>query len=97
MTKSRDPKLMGSMKSQFIQGAEARGVPRENALAIWDHLQQFTGFGFNKAHAATYGILAYQTAFLKCYFPVEFMTAVLNNHGGFYWAGTMFSQGMKPS
>lgn len=84
MTKTRDPKLMNSMQRQFLQGAEANGVPRKKAVAIWEHLQQFTGFGFNKAHAATYGILAYQTAFLKCYFPVEFMTAVLNNHGGFY-------------
>ena len=57
---------------------------KEKALEIWEYLRRFTGFGFNKAHAATYGMLAYQTAFLKCYFPTDFMTAVLNNHGGFY-------------
>lgn len=75
---------MNTMKERFIEGAIKRGVPNKKALEIWQFLLNFTGFGFNKAHAATYGILAYQTAFLKCYFPIEFMTAVLNNHGGFY-------------
>lgn len=84
MTKNRDAELMNSMKKQFIAGAVGKGVPQQKALEIWQFLLNFTGFGFNKAHAATYGILAYQTAFLKCYFPVEYMTAVLNNPGGFY-------------
>lgn len=84
MTKNRDPELMNSMRKQFVEGALKKGVPQEKALEIWQFLRNFTGFGFNKAHAATYGILAYQTAFLKCYFPIEYMTAVLNNHGGFY-------------
>ncbi len=84
MTKDRNPELMHSMHKQFIKGAFSRGISEKKAVEIWQFLQQFIGFGFNKAHAATYGILAYQTAFLKCYFPVEFMTAVLNNVGGFY-------------
>jgi len=84
MTKNRDRDLMNSMRKRFVDGAAGKGIPQKKALEIWQFLQNFTGFGFNKAHAATYGILAYQTAFLKCYFPVEYMTAVLNNHGGFY-------------
>ena len=84
MTKGRDEHLMNSLKKQFMSGASKKGVRKEKALEIWEYLRRFTGFGFNKAHAATYGMLAYQTAFLKCYFPTEFMTAVLNNHGGFY-------------
>ncbi len=85
MTKKRDDKqLMHSMKEQFISGAQKRGFVREKVEEVWQFLLHFIGFGFNKAHAATYGILAYQCAFLKCYFPVEYMTAVLNNHGGFY-------------
>jgi len=84
MTKDRDEQLMNSLKEQFMSGALKKGVRKEKALEIWQYLRRFTGFGFNKAHAATYGMLAYQTAFLKCYFPIEFMTAVLNNHGGFY-------------
>lgn len=84
MTKDRDEVLMNSLKEKFITGALNKGVPEAKAAEIWQYLRRFTGFGFNKAHAATYGILAYQTAFLKCYFPIEHMTAVLNNHGGFY-------------
>ncbi len=84
MTKKRDQTLMNSMRKQFIDGAINKGVSQKKALEIWQFLLNFTGFGFNKAHAATYGILAYQTAFLKCYFPIEYMMAVLNNHGGFY-------------
>ena len=85
MTKKRDDKqLMHSMKEQFIAGALKKDFTQEKAEEVWQFLLRFIGFGFNKAHAATYGILAYQTAFLKCYFPVEYMTAVLNNHGGFY-------------
>lgn len=84
MTKDRNPELMQSLHEQFITGARKKGLSLEKAMEVWKFLQRFTGFGFNKAHAATYGILAFQTAFLKCYFPVEHMTAVLNNHGGFY-------------
>ncbi|MFQ5707948.1 MAG: DNA polymerase III subunit alpha [bacterium] len=85
MTKKRhDKQLMHSMKEQFVQGARKKGCTPGQAEEVWRFLLQFIGFGFNKAHAATYGILAYQTAFLKRYFPVEYMTAVLNNHGGFY-------------
>ena len=92
MTKSRNPDLMNSMRKQFIDGAVKKGLAEAKAKEIWQHLLNFTGFGFNKAHAATYGILAYQTAFLKCYFPVEFMTAVLNNPGGFYSTAVYISE-----
>ena len=93
MTKSRKSDLMNSMRKQFIDGAvKKKGIAEAKAKEIWQHLLNFTGFGFNKAHAATYGILAYQTAFLKRYFPVEFMTAVLNNPGGFYSTAVYISE-----
>jgi DNA polymerase III alpha subunit len=47
-------------------------------------LKNFVGYGFNKAHAAIYGVIAYQSAYLKYYFTVPFMSSVLNNEGGFY-------------
>jgi DNA-directed DNA polymerase III PolC len=85
MTKNRDDqRLMQSMRCDFIAGARRKGIDEQTSGKIWQFILHFCGFGFNKAHAATYGILAYQTAFLKRYFPVEYMTAVLNNHGGFY-------------
>ena len=84
MTKSRDRKLLQSMHRDFLQGARKKGLSRAQAEKIWQFLENFVGYGFNKAHSATYGTIAYQTAYLKYYFPVQYMTAVLNNMGGFY-------------
>ncbi len=82
MTKERqDVDLVRSLQRQFIEGALKRGLSHKSANEIWQYIFEFTGFGFNKGHASTYGILAYQTAYLKCHHPVEFMTAVLNNPG----------------
>ena len=84
MTKSRTKKEFMSIHSAFIEGAQKRGLTNSQAETVWTFLSQFVGYGFNKAHSATYGTIAYQTAFLKYYFPVEYMCAVFNNHGGFY-------------
>lgn len=84
MTKSRDRKILLSMQKDFLEGAQRNGLPLTKAKEIWLFLSNFVGYGFNKAHSATYGVIAYQTAYLKHYFPVQYMTAVLNNHGGFY-------------
>ncbi|RMG38176.1 MAG: hypothetical protein D6732_05520, partial [Methanobacteriota archaeon] len=84
MTKHRNKKEIYKLRNQFIEGVREKGLSLANASRLWNFLLNFTGYGFNKAHAATYGVLAYQSAFLKKYFPVFFMTAVLNNEGGFY-------------
>lgn len=84
MTKSRNKKTLLSMQQDFIDGARKKGLTEEQAKQVWLFLANFVGYGFNKAHSATYGVIAYQTAYLKYYFPVPYMTAVLNNHGGFY-------------
>lgn len=84
MTKSRNRKTLMSMHNDFIKGAQRKGLSPAQAEEIWKFLANFVGYGFNKAHSATYGVIAYQTAYLKYYFPVQYMTAVLNNHGGFY-------------
>jgi DNA-directed DNA polymerase III PolC len=84
MTKSRTKKEFMSVYQEFIKGALNRGLKKDQAETVWKFLSQFVGYGFNKAHSATYGTIAYQTAFLKYYFPVEYMCAVLNNQGGFY-------------
>jgi DNA-directed DNA polymerase III PolC len=84
MTKSRTKKEFMSVYKEFINGAVNRGLSKDQAETVWKFLSQFVGYGFNKAHSATYGTIAYQTAFLKYYFPVEYMCAVLNNQGGFY-------------
>lgn len=62
-----------------IKGAIANGVSEEVASKIYADMSTFASYAFNKSHAAAYAYLAYQTAFLKCYYTVEFVTAVLNN------------------
>lgn len=62
-----------------IEGAIARGVPKEVAEDIFDEMAEFAKYAFNKSHAAAYAVLAYQTAYLKKFYPREFLTAILNN------------------
>jgi DNA polymerase-3 subunit alpha len=84
MTKTRNKKILISTQNEFISGAQKKGLSVPQAEEIWKFMTNFVGYGFNKAHSATYGVIAYQTAYLKYYFSVFYMTAVLNNHGGFY-------------
>jgi DNA polymerase III subunit alpha len=72
-------KEMARMEQEFIAGAEAQGYTRKQAIDIFELLKPFAGYGFNKSHAAAYSILAYQTAYLKANFPVEFIAANLTN------------------
>jgi DNA polymerase-3 subunit alpha len=84
MTKFKQKKKILAIRQHFVEGVVAAGHSTAVADEIWKFLKNFVGYGFNKAHAAIYGVLAYQSAYLKYYFPVPFMTAVLNNEGGFY-------------
>ncbi|HWP31733.1 MAG TPA: DNA polymerase III subunit alpha [Fimbriimonadales bacterium] len=74
----KDRKLLASMKVEFMMGCAQNGVSGENAQKIWELLEPFAGYAFNKAHAVCYALLAYQTAYLKAHYPVEFMTALLS-------------------
>lgn len=62
-----------------IDGAIKRGVKEDVALQIWSEMEDFASYAFNKSHAAAYSLITYQTAYLKCYYEPEFLTAVLNN------------------
>ncbi|MFI4948499.1 MAG: DNA polymerase III subunit alpha, partial [Alphaproteobacteria bacterium] len=66
---------MDAQRQQFVEGAAARGVERPRAELIFDQMAKFAGYGFNKSHAAAYALVAYQTAYLKANYPVEFMAA----------------------
>ena len=66
---------MDAQRAAFTEGAVARGVPEAKAAAIFDQVNKFAGYGFNKAHAAAYALVAYQTAYLKANYPVEFLAA----------------------
>jgi DNA polymerase-3 subunit alpha len=74
----KDVKAMASMKEEYLQGCEENKVALKSAEAVWQLLLPFAGYAFNKAHAVCYAILAYQTAWLKANFPVEYMAALLS-------------------
>lgn len=68
---------MASQRDIFTKGAVSRGVPLEKAQAIFDLMAKFAEYGFNKSHSAAYGVLTYQTAYLKTHYPAEFMAALM--------------------
>jgi len=74
----KKPEEMAQQRSVFISGAVARGVRERLAEHIFDLMEKFAGYGFNKSHSAAYALLAYQTAYLKAHYPAAFMAAVLS-------------------
>ncbi|HSJ75821.1 MAG TPA: OB-fold nucleic acid binding domain-containing protein, partial [Gemmatimonadales bacterium] len=71
--------VMAKMKEKFVEGAAKRGVAREKSSGLWDYIEPFAGYGFNKSHSVAYANLAYKTAYLKAHHPVAFMAAMLNS------------------
>jgi DNA polymerase-3 subunit alpha len=69
---------MAQQRSVFVDGAVARGVEPRQAASIFDLMEKFAGYGFNKSHSAAYAVLSYQTAWLKTHYPAGFMAAVLS-------------------
>ncbi|MGI6458551.1 MAG: DNA polymerase III subunit alpha [Candidatus Hydrogenedentales bacterium] len=84
MTKKRSPREMAKNMKGFIEKAVANGIAEDIAGEIWKLIANFAEYAYCKAHAATYGELAYQCTYLKAHFPAEFMACVLSNRGGFY-------------
>lgn len=83
------------LKKRFIDGARKNGINDTAIQSIYKQLGQFARFGFCKAHAATYGCLAYQSAYYKAHYPDLFMTAVLRNGGGYYPAVVYVSEARR--
>ncbi len=74
----KKPEEMAKQRSIFIEGASARNVDRKTATRIFDLMEKFAGYGFNKSHSAAYGLVSYQTAWLKANYPAAFMAAVMS-------------------
>ena len=75
----KDPKEMAKQRDRFMSGAAEKKHKKEIAGKIFDLMEQFAGYGFNKSHSAAYALLAYHTAWLKTHYPIEFMAALLTS------------------
>jgi DNA polymerase-3 subunit alpha len=71
--------VMAAQMDAFLKGSAGRGVPERKARKIWDAMEQFAGYGFNKSHSAAYAWLAYQTGYLKANYPAYFVAALLTS------------------
>ncbi len=75
----KDPQTMAKNRDMFLKGAVGKNLPSDKAAQLFDLMEKFGGYGFNKSHSAAYALIAYQTAYLKTHFPVEFMAALLTS------------------
>jgi len=73
------PEILAKHRERFMQGAADNGIPYDKAGKIFYLMEKFGGYGFNKSHSAAYSMIAYQTAFLKAHFPLEFMASLLTS------------------
>jgi DNA polymerase-3 subunit alpha len=78
----KDQAAMAKEKDKFLAGAKAQGIDLKKAEASFDLMAKFADYGFNKSHSAAYALIAYQTAYLKAHYPVEFMAALLTEDMG---------------
>ncbi|OGW15485.1 MAG: DNA polymerase III subunit alpha [Nitrospirae bacterium GWA2_42_11] len=73
----KDPETMTNLKERFKEGAKQKNINSKKAEKIFDLIEYFAGYGFNKSHSAAYALISYQTAYLKVHYPVEYMAAML--------------------
>jgi DNA polymerase-3 subunit alpha len=78
----KDRELMAKQREKFLGGCRERGTAAAKAERVWELMEKFAGYGFNKSHGAAYGLVAYQTAYFKANYPVEFMAALLTSEMG---------------
>jgi error-prone DNA polymerase len=96
MSRKRSEEAIEAYRERFLAGAEGRGVDRGLANQIYDKLAGFSGFGFPKSHSAAFALLAYQSAWLRHYYPAEFLCALLNAQPmGFYPPASLVRDGQR--
>jgi DNA polymerase-3 subunit alpha len=78
----KDDAEMAKWRADFVEGAVLADFDRQLAERVYDDIEKFAGYGFNKSHSAAYGLISYQTAYLKAHYPNEFMAAVLSSYSG---------------
>jgi len=82
--KNRGRHHLVEIENRFFQNCAAKGYPENLSREVWRQIESFAGYSFSKAHSASYAVESYQSLYLKTHYPLEFITAVINNHGGFY-------------
>ncbi|MBP9015613.1 MAG: DNA polymerase III subunit alpha, partial [Candidatus Atribacteria bacterium] len=75
----KQPEVMKEQRTKFVEGALKRGCSKEKAEEIFDLIEYFAGYGFNKSHSAAYALISYQTAYLKAHYPTEYLAACLTS------------------
>jgi len=78
----KKPEEMAKHRARFIEGAKENGITAEMAESLFSLMEKFGGYGFNKSHSAAYSMIAYQSAYLKTHYPVQYMCALLNQNMG---------------
>lgn len=78
----KKPEEMEKLRVKFLDGAKQKKIPEKKAEKLYELIQKFAGYGFNKSHAAAYAVVCYQTAYLKAHYPTEFMAALMTTDMG---------------
>jgi len=78
----KDMEKMAGEKGKFVGGAKTKGRDQKKIEALWDQVEKFAEYGFNKSHSACYALVAYQTAYLKAHYPAEYMAAIFSSEMG---------------
>ncbi len=93
--KYRSKKEMQRITGRFFDNCRQKGYPDELTQEVWRQIESFAGYSFSKAHSASYAVESYQSLYLKAHYPLEFMTAVINNFGGFYHSPVYFNEAKR--
>ncbi|MEO5642026.1 MAG: DNA polymerase III subunit alpha [Bacteroidia bacterium] len=93
--KSRNKKHLEEIREKYFTHCKSQGYADVVAKEVWRQIESFAGYSFSKAHSASYAVESYQSLYLKTYFPMEFMVAVINNFGGFYNTRVYVNEAMK--
>jgi DNA polymerase-3 subunit alpha len=93
--KTRSKEELNRIVGKFFSNCKARNYPDSLTQEVWRQIESFAGYSFSKAHSASYAVESYQSLYLKAYFPLEFITAVINNFGGFYHSWVYFNEAKR--
>ncbi len=93
--KYRNKKEFQRIVDRFFLYSRKRGRKEEVTREIWRQIESFAGYSFSKAHSASYAVESFQSLYLKAHYPLEFMTAVINNFGGFYHSWVYFNEARR--